>query len=70
MSVASGRYQLANAFKALRQEWESTELVWRDQVRRDFAETYWDPLEARLNAVLSAMDRLDESLGRMKHDCE
>ncbi len=70
MSLAAGRYQLANAFKALRQEWDSTENVWRDQVRKDFTEAYWTPLEMRLASVLSAMDRLDQSLGQMKQECE
>ena len=44
MSIASGRYQLANAFKSLKQEWEATENVWRDVVRQDFAEHHFDPL--------------------------
>lgn len=70
MSLASGRYQLANAHKSLKQEWEATESIWRDQVRKDFAEAYWDPLEGRLASVLSAMDRLDQSLAQMKNDCE
>lgn len=70
MSVSAGRFQLADAFKSLKQEWQTTEIAWRDVVRKDFAQEYWDPLEARLNAVLSAMDRLDLSLGQMKQDCE
>jgi hypothetical protein len=39
MSLSSGRAQLANAFKTLKLEWESTDTVWRDQVRTDFSET-------------------------------
>ena len=69
MSLSAGRYQLANAFKAIKQEWEATESVWRDSVRREFAEDYFDPLAARLSSVLTAMDRLDESLGQMNRDC-
>ena len=70
MSLAAGRYQLANAHKSLKAEWLATENVWRDQVRQDFAETYWDPLEARLASVLGAMDRLDQALAQMKQECE
>ena len=70
MNLSAGRYQLANAFKSLKQEWEATECVWRDIVRREFAEDYFDPLTARLSSVLSAMDRLDEALGQMDRDCE
>lgn len=70
MSVAAGRYQLANAFKSFKQEWESTENVWRDVVRKDFAEAYFDPLSTRMSSVLTAMDRLDQALAQMKLDCE
>ena len=70
MSLSAGRYQLSNAFKSLKSEWESTENVWRDQVRRDFAQDHWDPMAARVASVLSAMDRLDLALAQMKVDCE
>jgi len=70
MSLSSGRYQLANAFKTLKQEWESTESIWRDAVRKDFADEYWSPLAARLATMLSAIDRLDQELAQMRRDCE
>lgn len=70
MSLATGRYQLANAFKALKQEWEQTANVWRDVVRKEFADDHWDPLAARLSAVLAAMDRLDQEMAQMKQDCD
>ncbi len=70
MSLSTGRYQLANAFKSLKLEWESTENAWRDQVRKDFAETYFEPLATRMASVLTAMDRMDQSLAQMKQDCE
>jgi hypothetical protein len=70
MSLSAGRYQLANAFKSLKQEWEATENVWRDVVRKDFAEQSWDPLAIRLFSVLTAMDRLDQTLAQMRQDCE
>jgi hypothetical protein len=69
MSVSAGRYQLANAFKSLKAEWEATDNVWRDIVRKDFAEAYWDPLATRVGAVLTAMDRLDQALAQMRQDC-
>ena len=70
MSLSTGRYQLSNAFKALKTEWDGTENIWRDIVRKDFADTYWDPLAIRLAAVLTAMDRLDQALANLKQDCE
>ena len=70
MSLSAGRYQVANAFKALKAEWEATENVWRDAVRRDFAQDHWDPLACRLSSVLTAMDRLDNALAQLKQDCD
>ncbi len=69
MSLSAGRYQLANAFKSLKQEWESTEGIWRDIVRKDFAEHHWDPLEARLASMLTAIDRLELEIASMRNDC-
>lgn len=70
MSLSSGRFQLSNAFKTLRHEWDSTENFWRDVVRKDFEETHWEPLAVRMNSVLTAMDRLDQALAKMKQECE
>lgn len=69
MSLGSGRFQLANAFKSLKAEWEATESVWRDIVRQEFAEAYVDPLAIRLAAVITAMDRLDLAMTKMKQEC-
>jgi hypothetical protein len=70
MSLATGRYQLTNAFRSLKLQWEATENAWRDVVRKEFADEFWDPLTARQAAVLIAVDRLDQALTQMKRDCE
>lgn len=70
MSLSTGRNQLSNAFKKLAEEWDATANVWRDVVRKDFAEHHWDPLAMRLVSVLTAIDTLDQEMTRMKHDCE
>jgi hypothetical protein len=69
MSLATGRYQLANAFKVLKAEWDATENAWRDIVRQAFGEKHFEPLEIRQSAVLTAMDRFDQVLTKMKQDC-
>jgi hypothetical protein len=69
MSLSTGRYQLANAFKVLKQEWEGTSNFWRDVVRKEFAEDHFEPLATRLSTVLTAIDRLDNALGQMRRDC-
>ncbi len=69
MSLSGGRYQLANAFKSLKQEWESTEGVWRDIVRKDFGDHHFEPLETRVASILSAIDRLELEIAQMRVEC-
>jgi uncharacterized protein YukE len=69
MSLASGRNQLSSAYKALQQQWAQTERVWRDDVRREFQETWWDDMEQRLHALTSATDRLDQTLAELRTEC-
>jgi len=54
----------------LKQEWEATENVWRDVIRKEFANDFWEPLSIRIGAMLTAIDRLDQKLAQMKNDCE
>jgi hypothetical protein len=70
MSLSTGRYQLSNAFKTLKQEWLATEDSWRDVVRKDFADQFWDPLTVRLSALLTATDQLDQAMVKMRQECE
>jgi hypothetical protein len=69
MSLATGRYQIASAMKTLGVHWDETCLSWRDVVRRDFTQRYWNTLEGQLPALLAAMDRLDQQMARAKQEC-
>jgi hypothetical protein len=69
MSLATGQYQVSSAFKTLQVHWEQTCRAWRDSVRHEFTTTYWNELETRIPALLTAADRLDQVLNRMKQDC-
>ncbi len=69
MSLGSARYQLASAFKTLQGNWDATHDGWRDAVRDEFERQHWDHLAARVPMVLSAMDRLDQVLARLREDC-
>jgi hypothetical protein len=69
MSLATGHYQLASAFKTLQVRWDQTCLSWRDAVRLEFDRRHWRPLEERVPGLLSAVDRLDQVLNRVRQDC-
>jgi hypothetical protein len=70
MSLATGRYQISSAMKTLTLRWDQTCMSWRDVVRRDFTERYWNTLEGQLPALLTAMDRLDQVLATARQECE
>ncbi len=70
MSLATGRYQLASAMKTLTVRWEQTCQSWRDAVRHEFTRRYWNTLEGQLPSLLTAIDRLDQALARMKQECD
>jgi hypothetical protein len=69
MSLASGRYQLSSAQKTLQLRWDQTCMSWRDAVRREFTERFWNTLEAQVPAALAAMDRLDQIMARARQEC-
>lgn len=69
MSLNSAAVDLSNAFKTLTQAWEEAQEVWDDQVRREFAEQQWNPLEERTRLVLQAMDRLGPILDHAIREC-
>jgi hypothetical protein len=69
VSLATGRYQLASALKTLHVRWDETCMSWRDDVRREFTERFWNTLEAQVPAALAAIDRLDQVLTQLRQDC-
>ncbi len=69
MSLATGRYQLASAMKALSVRWDQTCMQWRDTVRREFTVRHWNTLEGQLPALLTAIDRLDQLLVQARQEC-
>ena len=69
MTLDTGRYQLYAAMKSLRERWEQTHETWRDAIRRQFTEDYWDPLELRVQSALAAIDRLAQVMNRAREEC-
>jgi hypothetical protein len=70
MSLDTGRYQLFSTFKTLRERWEETCVHWQDGIRQEFAEKYWQALEPRVRATMSAIDRLGQIIGRARQECQ
>jgi hypothetical protein len=69
VSLSTGRYQLYSSMETLRLHWDEVQQRWHDAVRQDFEEQFWSQVEPRVNAALSAMDRLGQVLGQVRRDC-
>ena len=70
ITPATGRGKLYGTLKDLRLRWDDTERLWRDPVRRDFEENVWNPLVELSQAAIRGIDRLDQVLRQMQHECE
>ncbi len=70
MKVGPGRTQLHSAMKTCTERWEQTRETWRDGVAADFEENCLQPLQADVESVLHALDRLGDVLAAMQRDCE
>ena len=55
---------MQTALQALRQRWDATQRLWRDQVQRDFAQAHMEPLDREARATLAEMQRLAEVLAK------
>jgi hypothetical protein len=70
MSLETPRYKLHSALKSLRAVWEQVGDRWKDAVRQEFEEQFWNNLEPDVLSTLAAMDRLSLVLRDARQDCE
>lgn len=67
LSPASGKLQ--TALKKLCAHWEQTQSEWRDVVRHDFEEQFYNVLEAEARATIRKMHTLDQILLKAQQEC-
>jgi hypothetical protein len=69
MKVDAGRGKLYDAHKVVRQHWDEVAEVWTDQVRAEFEEKIWLPLDQYTSEGLRAIDRLAVILTECRRAC-
>jgi hypothetical protein len=69
MSLGTGAAQLHSALKTARQRLSETRPGWNDDVRREFDENHWTPLEREVAAVILKLEHLDQVLAQMRQEC-
>jgi hypothetical protein len=69
MSLSVGRAKLVQALKDLQTRWHKTRLQWDDPMSEDIEKVVIDPLEPRVRATVTAMEKMVETLERAKREC-
>jgi uncharacterized protein YukE len=68
MSAHSGRLQ--HALKNLREQWDIAKETWADQNARDYEKHYIVPLEQNVKHAITGMEKLSETLGKIRGQCK
>lgn len=69
MSVTSARMRMKGELKDLMIHWRRAREVWRDPVSMAFERTRLDPLEGRVRATMTAMEKIESSLAQARREC-
>jgi hypothetical protein len=70
MSMSGSKSRLAGATKELSFKWEQTKTHWRDARSLEFERRYLEELFAAVDKTITAMEKLDELLKKVRSDCE
>lgn len=69
MSVASGKANLVDAGKALRQAWERAKGSWSDAAAERFLRDVIEPMEQRASAAARGIEDLDALIRLVRREC-
>ena len=69
MSVASARMRIKGETKDLMVNWKRAGDSWRDAVSAAFEANQLVPLEKRVRATMSAMEKIEAHLIRARREC-
>ncbi|NBX24851.1 MAG: hypothetical protein EBQ99_02175 [Planctomycetes bacterium] len=69
MSVEGARMRLQGSMKDLLVKWSEAEALWRDATADHFHRRYIESLEAAVKSALPAMEKMAETLHRVRVEC-
>ncbi|MFO0784062.1 MAG: hypothetical protein U0636_10310 [Phycisphaerales bacterium] len=70
MSIPGARAKLKDSYRALMLAWAQAAEHWDDPVSRALQERHLEPLETTIRSALNAMDTMNETLERLRRDCQ
>ena len=69
MSLTVGRAKLTQGLKELATRWEQAKAHWDDAMSADLEKSVIQPLEPRVRATVSAIEKMNEVLMRARREC-
>lgn len=69
MSLAASRTRLKGALKELMARWDQAKTEWDDPVSRDFEKRHLHDLEPKIRNTITAMEKMEAILARVRRDC-
>ena len=70
MNLSGSKSRLIAITKELSNRWEDTKNHWRDAKSQEFEQRYMAELFAHVDKTVTVMEKLDELLNKVRHDCE
>lgn len=64
--VQPAQQRLQAHWQVLRQQWQATCALWRDQARHSFNRQFWKEWERTVPTALRAMEELDQVLSQAR----
>ncbi|HYG22985.1 MAG TPA: hypothetical protein VEH04_09400 [Verrucomicrobiae bacterium] len=70
MSLAGSKSRLATLTKDLWMQWHETREAWRDAKALEFEKDYMQELFISVDRTITAMEKVDDLLAKVRKDCE
>ena len=70
MSLSDSKARINAAQRDLMNAWYKVSDAWRDDTARAFRERTIEPIERSIRAAMNALDAMDETLRRVRNDCD
>lgn len=70
MSLNATKSRLAALTKDLTAHWKETREHWRDERAGEFERRYMDELLSSATSTLNSIDKLEQTLNKIRNDCE
>jgi len=70
MSLSVGRAKLVGALRDLMLRWEKTKMEWDDPMSRHLEASVLEPLEPKVRAAATAIEKMGEIVARARRECQ